>query len=522
LAIFGEKLPTFVIANSNLFTEIVFAQSQLFYFSLSTMVSQQWYYRKGTARFGPVSSADLKTMATEGKLESTDLLRGVGMTAWIPASKIKGLFPKTELETESNSTPPTTSTSSPKINVEPEKHHELGLAPLQPIEQNVVPTAKIPATKTVVKPSPKPTTQTPKINPKPKTSTIPATPQIPTAPNTTNPFAQFGLEQTTPNNPFATEMPAFGNLDALVALEKQGQTIYREPTIVAEPDPFAKNNGTQTATTKSDWIADLGPAGTILTFLMPFVFMLVLGYICGSLYALRMYVTGIKSYLVLMFFIFSMTSGLTKIAGLFAGNCLLKLKIKNEVLALGYGGLLGLFSLYVFMAGHIWMTINANPYRGMIDDQNNFELREMDEDGRSLVLRPDEPSPFANPDFVPLAATETVANTDSETDSETDEEDNEENKENQINNFGENQEQQRHWEAEQMEMQESAKRLIDFANKLNDGISIFASFLPFYVFLSFLPFGILLWPINACILVLGTAHATWTANLGYDPTRGDM
>ncbi|MDR0704120.1 MAG: DUF4339 domain-containing protein [Planctomycetaceae bacterium] len=63
------------------------------------MASQQWYYRKGTARFGPVASADIKKMAAEGKLEPTDLLRGVGMTEWVSASKITGLFPKTESAT---------------------------------------------------------------------------------------------------------------------------------------------------------------------------------------------------------------------------------------------------------------------------------------------------------------------------------------------------------------------------------------------------------------------------------------
>ncbi|MDR0610094.1 MAG: GYF domain-containing protein [Planctomycetaceae bacterium] len=536
------------------------------------MASQQWYYRKGVARFGPVSSAEIKKMAAEGKLEPTDLLRGVGMTEWVPASKIKGLFPKTELESVSVSS--TKSTLSQKTEVKPKIDDELGLAPLEPIQQEVAPAVKptakpLPqpaATTPVSKPasasnsnpnsarklpsarSVPPSVTSPTAQPAPKTPTIPAAPQILAASNTANPFAQFGLEQTPPNDPFAipndpfaTGIPALGNLDNLVALEKQGQTIYREPTVIAEPDPFSKKKETQSAT-QSDWVADLGPAGTVLTLLMPFMCMLILGYACGAIYALRMYIMGIMTYIMAMTFIFSMTSGVTKISGLFAGNCLLKLKIKNEVLALGYGALLGLFSLYVFMAGHIWMTINANPYRGMSVNKNNVQIREMDEDGRSLVLRPDEPTPFANPDFVPPAAEENVA--------ENEGNENAENAENEKNGneaeekdgmangeHGENEaemneeseitaeepeEKQKNWEAEQMEMQESVERLMDIVDKFENGISIWASFSPLYVFLSFLPFGLLLWPINACILIFGTAHATWTSNLGYDPTKGGM
>jgi hypothetical protein len=376
--------------------------------------------------------------------------------------------------------------------------------------------------------------QTPKT--KPQTPTIPAAPQVSAASNASNPFAQFGLEQTTPNDPFAISndpfaagIPALGNLDNLVALEKQGQAIYREPTVTAEPDPFAQKKETQLAE-KSDWVADLGPAGTILIFLLPFVCMLILGYICGALYALRMYIMGIKTYLVAMIFIFSMTSGITKISGLFAGNCLLKLKIKNEVLALGYGALLGLFSLYVFMAGHIWMTINANPYRGMSLNKDNVEIREMDDDGRSLVLRPDEPTPFANPDFVPPVANEKAA--ENEKNEENEEEENGIAKKEKVENedemneetelTAEELEERKNWETEQMEMKETAEKLLDIVDKFENGISIFASFLPFYVFLSFLPFGILVWPINACILIFGTAHATWISNLGYDPTKGGM
>ncbi|MDR2114852.1 MAG: GYF domain-containing protein [Planctomycetaceae bacterium] len=540
------------------------------------MAVQQWYYRKGTARFGPVSSADIKKMATEGKLEPTDLLRGVGMTEWVAASKIKGLFP----------IPQAKSVTPQKTEV----NDELGLAPLEPIKQDAAPATKSaakpvsqnPTTKPVSQnpaakhvsqtPTTKPASQKPVVKSASNTSTTvkpvtqkpvskpiptppnsarksplpqvpqpvtptrpPATPQIPviptapqpfaaanTASNISDPFAQFGFDQPIPNPPFALGTGGFGNLDNLVALEKQGQTIYREPTVSVEPDPFAKKETTQSVT-KSDWVADLGPAGVILVFLSPFGVMLILGFLCGAVYALRMYIMGIMAYFMAMAFIFSMTSGVTKMSGFFAGNCLLKLKIKSEIFSLGYGALLGLFSLYVFMAGHIWMTINANPYRGMGFNKNKAEIQEMNDD-QNLMLRPDEPAPLDDQDFVPFAAPENAAENVAETE-ENKEEEEEKNMEENVNDELElfaDPEEQKKWEAEQMEMKESAERLMDIADKLENGISIFASFSPFYVFLSFLPFGILLWPVNACILVLGTAHATWTSNLGYDPTKGGM
>jgi hypothetical protein len=151
-------------------------------------------------------------------------------------------------------------------------------------------------------------------------------------------------------------------------------------------------------------------------------------------------------------------------------------------------------------------------------NKNNAEIREMDEDGRSLVLRPDEPAPFADPDFVPPTTEENTAENEENEMSE-----NDRNEKNEIlAEEAEELEEQKNWEAEQMEMKETAARLMDIVDKFENGISIFASFLPFYVFLSFLPFGILLWPVNACILILGTAHATWMSNLGYDPTKGGM
>jgi TM2 domain-containing membrane protein YozV len=60
---------------------------------LGDLVSQQWYYAAGNERHGPVSAAELKTLADAGTLKPTDLVWKDGMADWVPARSIKGLFP---------------------------------------------------------------------------------------------------------------------------------------------------------------------------------------------------------------------------------------------------------------------------------------------------------------------------------------------------------------------------------------------------------------------------------------------
>jgi hypothetical protein len=532
------------------------------------MVSQQWYYRKGTARFGPVSSADIKKMATEGKLEPTDLLRGVGMTEWVPASKVKGLFPKTA------------SATPIKTEVKPKNDNELGLAPLEPIKQDIAPTVKPivkptakptvqplskpaakPATKPVsqsvtipkpvstsnsvsnsvrkplsspsASPSVTPAGQTPKANP--QSPTIPAAPQISTASNVANPFAQFGLEQTTPNDPFAipndpfaTGISALGNLDNLVALEKQGQTIYREPTVTVEPDPFAATK-TKSKTANSS-VSDFGPGGYIAFIVMPFLFVLLICFPIGV----------ITAWVPLRIIAIAIAVGTSKMVGLVAGSCMLKVKIKNEVLALGYGGLVGLFATYIFVAASFWTYINVSAYLWKIPQQNieSAELREMDEDGRSLVLRPDEQPQF--PDMEQQEEpqeTVTVENekTESGEESKNNESVNvevgteENNSVAKTDQEDEESEDEEETEWTQNENSADMKRLqdrMDLMERLfGKGISLFEAILPWillkfvWIEIEFNPVRYLFyWFLMGGILIAITAHSTWMANLGSDPT----
>src|SRR5436305_15283172 len=52
-----------------------------------------WWYAKDGQQRGPVTSSDLARMAQSGELKPEDLVFGGDAKDWIPASKIKGLFP---------------------------------------------------------------------------------------------------------------------------------------------------------------------------------------------------------------------------------------------------------------------------------------------------------------------------------------------------------------------------------------------------------------------------------------------
>jgi antitoxin component YwqK of YwqJK toxin-antitoxin module len=56
-------------------------------------MTQQWYYTSdGQTNVGPVSTAELKRLARTGKLAPTDMVQMAGMSKWVPAVKVKGLF----------------------------------------------------------------------------------------------------------------------------------------------------------------------------------------------------------------------------------------------------------------------------------------------------------------------------------------------------------------------------------------------------------------------------------------------
>lgn len=55
-------------------------------------MSSEWFYSKGQQQVGPVSSSELKKLASDGGLQQSDLVWKNGMSEWKSAGSIKGLF----------------------------------------------------------------------------------------------------------------------------------------------------------------------------------------------------------------------------------------------------------------------------------------------------------------------------------------------------------------------------------------------------------------------------------------------
>lgn len=58
-------------------------------------MSDQWYCSREGNRIGPVSTEQIREAVGAGKLLPTDLVWKTGMTEWMPANRITGLFPQT-------------------------------------------------------------------------------------------------------------------------------------------------------------------------------------------------------------------------------------------------------------------------------------------------------------------------------------------------------------------------------------------------------------------------------------------
>lgn len=66
-------------------------------------MADQWHYRVDGVQHGPVTSADLKSLAGAGQLKATDLVWKEGLDQWVAASSVKGLLP---VSPPSAATPP--------------------------------------------------------------------------------------------------------------------------------------------------------------------------------------------------------------------------------------------------------------------------------------------------------------------------------------------------------------------------------------------------------------------------------
>jgi uncharacterized RDD family membrane protein YckC len=74
------------------------------------MSTIEWYYLRDGQQIGPVGSKELKSLADRGRLQPTDLIWRDGLPNWVPAARVKGLFPETDVYSlEEEPAPPVTS-----------------------------------------------------------------------------------------------------------------------------------------------------------------------------------------------------------------------------------------------------------------------------------------------------------------------------------------------------------------------------------------------------------------------------
>ena len=60
---------------------------------LGGQMAQEWYYLRNGQRQGPVASEKLKELASMGQIQANDQVWKEGMSKWVKAQGIKGLFP---------------------------------------------------------------------------------------------------------------------------------------------------------------------------------------------------------------------------------------------------------------------------------------------------------------------------------------------------------------------------------------------------------------------------------------------
>ena len=93
-----------------------------------------WYYAQNNNKYGPINSAQLKSLVENGQLQKTDLVWKEGMDDWKPAGKIAGLFGQESAApvAAAPSSPPAVGASSPatasNIGVMPEPKRSARMA----------------------------------------------------------------------------------------------------------------------------------------------------------------------------------------------------------------------------------------------------------------------------------------------------------------------------------------------------------------------------------------------------------
>jgi hypothetical protein len=87
-------------------------------------MADEWFYGRNESRLGPFSSAQLRELASAGKIEPTDTVWKAGIEKGVLAHKVKNLFPSAEVapppEPPTVPPPPPTALPPPEVPVRSE------------------------------------------------------------------------------------------------------------------------------------------------------------------------------------------------------------------------------------------------------------------------------------------------------------------------------------------------------------------------------------------------------------------
>lgn len=96
------------------------------------MPDLQWYYAHDEQQHGPVSSAELKQLATSGRIGPDDFVWREGMDEWAPAGRVKGLFPDHPVPSAEPFPSPDVAAAPNDVHEEPEAESVPALSSIKP------------------------------------------------------------------------------------------------------------------------------------------------------------------------------------------------------------------------------------------------------------------------------------------------------------------------------------------------------------------------------------------------------
>lgn len=91
-------------------------------------MAEQWYYSQEGQQRGPLTPSQIKELVAAGKLKPTDLIWKEGLESWIPASRLKGLFPQETLAESTEESQLAVNTGASTMTARRESDHPAAVA----------------------------------------------------------------------------------------------------------------------------------------------------------------------------------------------------------------------------------------------------------------------------------------------------------------------------------------------------------------------------------------------------------